>query len=66
MADAAAPRKPKKRAAPKKRVSKYDAAVIDASVASAFASPELAAQLAQDGVTVLAICEWIVGEHGVS
>ncbi len=46
--------------------SKYDAAVIDAAVASAFASPELAAQLAQDGVTVLAICEWIVGEHGVS
>ena len=32
----------------------------------AFASPELAAQLAQDGVTTEAICEWIVGEHGVS
>ena len=47
-------------------MSQYDAAVIDAAVASAFASPELAAQLAQDGVTVLAICEWIVGEHGVS
>ena len=29
-------------------------------VARAFASPELAAQLAQDGVTVKAICEWIV------
>ena len=38
----------------------------DAAVASAFASPELAAQLAQDGVTVRAICEWLVGEHGVS
>ena len=37
----------------------------EAAVASAFASPELAAQLAQDGVTVPVICEWIVGEHGV-
>ena len=36
------------------------------AVTSAFASPELAAQLARDGVTVKAICEWIVGEHGVS
>ena len=38
----------------------------EAVVASAFASPELAAQLAQHGVTTEAICEWIVGEHGVS
>ena len=56
----------RRRAPAAPRVSQYDAAVIDAAVASAFASPELAAQLAQDGVTVLAICEWIVGEHGVS
>ena len=34
--------------------------IYEVPVASAFASPELAAQLAQDGVTVRAICEWIV------
>ena len=32
-------------------------------VASAFASPELAAQLAQDGVTMLDICDWIVDKE---
>ena len=57
----ALPRSGRGRPAGSKSGSKYEAAV-----ASAFASPELAAQLAQDGVTVLAICEWIVGEHGVS
>ena len=57
----ARPRSGPGRPAGSKSGSKYEA-----PVASAFASPELAAQLAQDGVTVLAICEWIVGEHGVS
>jgi len=35
----------------------------EAAVASAFASPELAAQLAQDGVNMLDICEWIVDKE---
>ena len=49
---------PARRGAPAgPRIPRYEAAV-----ASAFASPELAAQLAQDGVTVKVICEWIVGK----
>ena len=60
-AQTTAGRAPARRRGGRPAGSKYDA-----PVASAFASPELAAQLAQDGVTVKAICEWIVGEHGVS
>ena len=59
-AQTTAGRAPARRRGGRPAGSKYDA-----PVASAFASPELAAQLAQDGVTVPAICEWIVGEHGV-
>ena len=57
-----APAAPRRRAPAAPRVSQYDADVIDAAVASACASPGLAAQLAQHGVKVPAICEWIVGK----